>query len=63
MSYQVGNPEDRFSRDEADTRVSTNPTDPVFCADPATFIAFQKKIKRFSYLPTLKYFRKLDKKL
>ena len=33
------------------------------CADPAIFIAFQKKIKRFSYLPTLKYFRKLEKKL
>ena len=34
-----------------------------FCADPAIFIAFQKKIKRLSYLPTLKCFRKLDKKL
>ena len=50
------------------TCVSTNPTDPVFfccffCADPAIFIAFQKKIKTFSYLPTLKCFRKLDKKL
>ena len=44
--------------------VSTNPTDPVFfCADPAIFIAFQKKkVKRFSYLPTLKCLRKLDKK-
>ena len=41
-----------------------NPTDPVFfCADPAIFIAFQKKIKIFSYLPTLKCFRKLDKNL
>ena len=38
-----------------------------FCADSAIFIAFQKKKnknkKRFSYLPTLKCFRKLDKNL
>ena len=34
-----------------------------YCADPAIFIAFQKNIKRFSYLPTLKCFRKLDEKL
>ena len=34
-----------------------------FYTDPAIFIAFQKKVKRFSYLPTVKCFRKLDKKL
>ena len=45
------------------THFSTNPSDPVFCADPAICIAFQKKIKRFPYLLTLKCFRKLDKKL
>ena len=42
--------------------VSVNLTDSVFCADPAIIIAFQKKIKRLSYLPTLKCSRKLDKK-
>ena len=35
----------------------------VFCADPAIFIAFQKKKRRLSYLQTLKCFRNLDKKL
>ena len=50
-------------------RINTVPVFPLtrptlcFCADPAIFIAFQKKIKRFSYLPILKCFRKLDKYL
>ena len=35
----------------------------VLCADPATFIAFQKEIKRFSYLVTLKCFRNWTKSL
>ena len=42
------------------TCVSANPTDPVFCADPAIFMAFQKRNKNISYLPTLTFFRKLD---
>ena len=34
------------------TRVSTNPTDPIFfCADPAIYIAFQKKNKKI-FIPT-----------
>ena len=46
------------------TCVTANPTNPVFCAVPAIFIAFQKKkIERFSYLPILKCFGQLDKKL
>ena len=33
--------------------VSTNPTDPDFCADPAVFIAILKENKKISLLPTL----------
>ena len=33
------------------TRVSANPIDPFFCADPAIFIAFQKKNKKI-FIPT-----------
>ena len=32
-----------------------------FRADPAIFMAFQKKKKRFSYLSTMSFFRKFDK--
>ena len=34
----------------------------LFSTDPANFIALQKKIKRFSYLLTLKKFQKIGPK-
>ena len=57
---------DRYHRRIRPKKISVFPlTRPTlfFCADPAIFMAFQKKIQIFSYLLTLTFFSKLDKQL